>query len=286
MHDRTAQSSGIDRLVQVMARLRDPDSGCPWDIEQTFDTIAPYTIEEAHEVAEAIRNGDMDELRDELGDLLLQVVYHARIAEEDGHFDFETVANHVADKMIQRHPHVFGNDVVTTAEAQSVNWEAQKARERAERAAKYGREPSALEGIALGFPALMRAWKLQKRAARVGFDWSDARAVLDKVDEELAEVRAEIDAGTGHDRLQDELGDLLFTVANLARKLGVDPEGALRETNAKFERRFRGVEQRLAREGRDPADQALDDLEAHWKAVKHAERAGGAADDSDGSQSA
>jgi len=281
MSDRTSHTSGIERLIQVMARLRDPQSGCPWDIEQTFETIAPYTIEEAHEVAEAIRNGDMDELRDELGDLLLQVVYHARMAEEDGGFDFDTVANRVAEKMVQRHPHVFGDDVVTTAEAQTVNWEAQKARERAERAAKHGREPSALEGIALGFPALMRAWKLQKRAGRVGFDWPDARAVLAKVDEELAEVRAEIDQDAGRDRLRDEIGDLLFTVANLARKLGVDPEDALRETNAKFERRFRGIEQRLARAGQDAAALPLEDLEAHWRAVKHAERA---PSDSDGSE--
>jgi len=281
MQERAANTTGIQRLILVMARLRDPESGCPWDIEQTFDTIAPYTIEEAHEVAEAIRNGDMDELRDELGDLLLQVVYHARMAEEGGHFDFDTVANHVADKMVQRHPHVFGEDVVDTAEAQALNWEAQKARERAERAAKYGRDPSALEGIALGFPALMRAWKLQKRAARVGFDWPDAHAVLEKVDEELAEVRAEIEQNAGLARLQDEIGDLLFTVANLARKLGVDPEDALRETNAKFERRFRGVEQRLAGAGQDAAELHLDDLEAHWRAVKETERA---APDSEGSE--
>ena len=275
MSERLDHLAGMAKLLAVMARLRDPENGCPWDVEQTFDTIAPYTIEEAHEVAEAIRNADMGELRDELGDLLLQVVYHARMAEEAGHFDFERVARHVADKMIDRHPHVFGNEVVGTAEAQTANWEAQKARERAERAARHGREPSVLEGIALGLPALMRAWKLQKRAARVGFDWPDARAVLAKVDEELGEVRAEIAAGAPTHRLHDEIGDVLFTIANLARKLDVDPEDALRATNAKFERRFRHLERQLAAEGRDPASCDLDTLEARWTAAKAAERGPG-----------
>ena len=263
---------GIDRLVAVMARLRDPDTGCPWDIEQDFRSIAPYTIEEAYEVAEAIRNADMAELRDELGDLLLQVVYHARMAEEDGHFDFDAVAAQVADKMIRRHPHVFGAEVVDSADAQTVNWEQQKAAERAAKAAAEGRAPSALDGLALGLPALMRAAKLQKRAAREGFDWPDAEPVFAKIDEEVDELKGELAAGAGHERVRDELGDLLFTVANLARKLGVDPEEALRGTNAKFERRFRHVESELARAGGEPASRDLDQLEQLWQAAKRHER--------------
>ncbi|RDD62086.1 nucleoside triphosphate pyrophosphohydrolase [Ferruginivarius sediminum] len=263
--------SGIERLLHVMARLRDPESGCPWDIEQTFETIAPYTIEEAYEVAEAIRQGDMGELRDELGDLLLQVVYHARMAEEDGNFDFDAVAGHVAEKMIRRHPHVFGDDTIETAEAQTVNWEEQKAAERQRKADAAGHAPSALDGIALGLPALMRAWKLQKRAARVGFDWPKAREVLDKLDEEIAELRHELDTGGTKARVQDEVGDLLFTVANLARKLGIDPEEALRDCNAKFERRFRDVERQLDGDGRAAGDCTLEELENLWQKAKHRE---------------
>ncbi len=268
MTDTPDHTAGIDRLLAVMARLRDPEGGCPWDIEQSFASIAPYTIEEAYEVAEAIRHGDMAELRDELGDLLLQVVYHAQMAREGGHFDFDTVAHRIADKMIQRHPHVFGNDSVETAEAQTHHWEQQKEAERARKAAAEGREPSTLDGVALGLPALLRAYKLQKRAARVGFDWPDATAVFEKVEEEVGELRKEIAQGSPPARLRDELGDLLFTVANLGRKLGLDPEVALRETNAKFERRFREVERRLTAEAKTPADCDLDELERHWQAAK------------------
>lgn len=255
-----------------MARLRDPEDGCPWDIEQTYETIAPYTIEEAYEVAEAIRRGDRDELRDELGDLLLQVVYHARMAEEEGHFDFEAVAGHVADKMIRRHPHVFGEDSVESAEAQTANWEQQKAAERARKAAESGHAPGVLDGIALGLPALTRALKLQRRAARVGFDWPDTAPVFAKIEEEVAELHEEIERGEGQAGIREEIGDLLFTVANLARKLDVDPEAALRDTNAKFERRFRSIEERLRAEGLEPGACGLEELEAHWQAVKKAAR--------------
>ena len=262
---------GIDRLIAVMARLRDPNRGCPWDIEQTFTTIAPYTIEEAYEVAEAIREGDMEELSEELGDLLLQVVYHARMAQEKGAFDFETVAGQVADKMIRRHPHVFGEDSIESADAQTRNWEQHKAAERERKATRTGRVPSSLDGVALSLPALMRAEKFQKRAARQGFDWPKADSVIEKVEEELDEVRAEL-PDSDPDRLHEEVGDVLFTVANLARKLGVDPEVALRDTNAKFERRFRGMEARLKASDRTPCDADLSELEAHWQAVKQDER--------------
>jgi ATP diphosphatase len=268
-HDR-----GIDRLLAVMACLRDPERGCPWDVEQTFATIAPYTIEEAYEVAEAIRNADMGELCDELGDLLLQVVYHAQMASEQRQFDFDRVAAACADKMIRRHPHVFADDQVASADAQTVNWEQQKDAERAAKARAEGRAPSALDDLALGLPALMRAAKLSKRAARTGFDWPDAEQVFAKVDEEIAELRAEIARRDAQEDAQnavyEELGDLLFTIANLARKLDVDPETALRDANAKFERRFREVERRVAAEGRQPQACTLDELEAHWQAGKRA----------------
>ena len=264
-HDR-----GIDRLLAVMACLRDPERGCPWDVEQSFATIAPYTIEEAYEVAEAIRKADMGELCDELGDLLLQVVYHAQMAREDGQFDFDRVAAACADKMIRRHPHVFADDHVESADAQTVNWEQQKDAERAAKAHAEGRAPSALDDLALGLPALMRAAKLSKRAARVGFDWPEADRVLAKVEEEIGELRAEIARGDAPAAVHEEMGDLLFTVANLARKLDVDPETALRDANAKFERRFREVERRVAAEGRRPQDCTLDELEAHWQAGKRA----------------
>jgi ATP diphosphatase len=264
-------AAGIDRLIWVMQCLRDPESGCPWDIEQTFASIAPYTIEEAYEVAEAIRESDMGELCEELGDLLLQVVYHAQMASEGGHFDFNAVAAHVADKMIRRHPHVFGSDNIESAEAQTRNWEQHKAAERARKAANKRRAPSSLDGVALGLPALMRAEKLQKRAAREGFDWPEAAEVIAKVDEELEELRAELPEAAP-ERLHEEMGDLLFTLANLSRKLGIDPEVALRDANAKFERRYRGVEARLNDEGRRARDCGLDHLEGHWQAVKLAER--------------
>ncbi len=253
------------RLLEIMARLRDPDGGCPWDLEQNFSTIAPYTIEEAYEVADAIEHDDMAALADELGDLLLQVVFHARMAEEAGHFDFDAVAKAIADKMIRRHPHVFGEDRVDSATAQTLSWEAFKAAERAEKAKDGGRTASVLDGVTLALPGLTRAVKLQRRAARVGFDWPKAAQVLDKIDEELTEIKQEIAKGSEPERLEDELGDLIFAVANLARHLGVDPEVALRGTNAKFERRFHQVEQSFE-DGLDGI--SLEEMEAAWQAAK------------------
>lgn len=260
----------IDRLLQVMARLRDPERGCPWDIEQDFSTIAPYTIEEAYEVADAIARADMSALCEELGDLLLQVVYHARMAEEAGLFGFDEVADAIAEKMIRRHPHVFGDVSIESAKAQTVAWEQAKASERAAKASDGA--PSLLDDVPLALPALTRAEKLQKRAARAGFDWADAGPVLAKIEEELSELRAEIGSGDP-DRVEDELGDVIFVLANLARHLDIDPEAALRRTNAKFERRFRAIEETLARDGRRAEDTPLDDLEAIWTAVKQSERA-------------
>ena len=262
---------GIERLLAVMARLRDPEGGCPWDLEQDFRTIAPHTIEEAYEVADAIERGDMAELRDELGDLLFQVVFYARMAGERGDFDFEAVAAGIADKMIRRHPHVFGDVSVETAEEMSHRWEAQKADERAAKAAADGRAASVLDGVIPGLPALTRAVKLQKRAARVGFDWTDPAEILDKIEEELGELRAELAADGGPDRVEDELGDLAFALVNLARRLEVDPDSALRRTNLKFERRFRRIERWLAEDGREPHQATLDEMEALWQRAKRQE---------------
>lgn len=269
------EAPAIARLIAVMAKLRDPDGGCPWDLEQTFETIAPYTIEEAYEVAEAITLGDMNALRDELGDLLLQVVYHARMAEEDGAFAFEDVARGIAEKMIRRHPHVFAGASVEDAEAQTAAWETQKAAERAAKAEAEGRALSVLDGVSDALPALMRSVKLQKRAVRAGFDWPTTAGVFDKIDEELTELRAEITGGPGDDadRIEDEMGDLLFTVVNLARHLGVDPETALRRCNAKFERRFRFMERALAAEGKAVDTTELAEMERHWRRAKQAEKA-------------
>ena len=263
----------IDRLLAIMARLRDPQNGCPWDVKQSFQTIAPYTIEEAYEVAGAIEQNDMAALKDELGDLLLQVVFHARMAEEAGHFAFDDVAGAIGDKMVSRHPHVFGDHEAATADDVKLTWEAQK---EVERRAKAGNgEPlSALDGVTSALPALLRAEKLQKRAARVRFDWPDVEQVFDKLDEELGEIREEIDKGRDPDRLEDEVGDLLFVVANLARHLKVDPETALRRANAKFERRFRAMEAALEALGEKAEDQTLDTLEDLWQAAKRAERTG------------
>ncbi|MBO0738165.1 MAG: nucleoside triphosphate pyrophosphohydrolase, partial [Alphaproteobacteria bacterium] len=232
-------SQPLERLLAIMARLRDREHGCPWDRAQDFSTIAPYTIEEAYEVAEAIAHNDAAALKDELGDLLFQVVFHARMAEEDGTFTFDDVAAAIADKMERRHPHVFGNLPVTSIAAQTEAWEEHKAAERRARAQKAGSAESVLDGVALALPALLRAVKLQARAARIGFDWPEAAAVFDKIAEEIAELRAELDGNADPARLEDEIGDLLFAVANLARKLDTDAETALRRANAKFERRFR-----------------------------------------------
>jgi ATP diphosphatase len=261
------KSPAIDALLEVMARLRDPARGCPWDVEQTFRTIAPYTIEEAYEVAEAIERDDMGSLEDELGDLLLQVVFHARMAEEVGCFKFDDVVRGIVDKMVRRHPHVFGDKQVSDATAQTVHWEDLKADERAKAAqsAKSSEGVSALDGVALGLPALLRALKLQKRAARVGFDWPSTLEVFEKCAEEIAELQQEIDSNGNAERLTDEIGDILFVLVNLARHLEVDPEGALRHANTKFERRFRAVERAF---DHDLDGVSLEDMEAAWQRAK------------------
>ncbi len=255
-------------LLAIMARLRDPDGGCPWDVEQDFASIAPYTIEEAYEVADAIEQGDMPSLKGELGDLLLQVVFHAQMAAEAGHFDYADVVQAVSEKMVERHPHVFGDASIKDADAQTRAWEDQKSAERALKAKAEGREPSVLDDVARGLPALMRAEKLQKRAARVGFDWPSAAPVFDKMSEELGELTEVINAGSDPDRIEDELGDVLFTCVNLARKLGTDPEVALRRTIAKFERRFRVVEAGAKADGTNLRELNLDQLEERWVKAK------------------
>ena len=264
----TLPEEPLSRLLAIMARLRDPERGCPWDREQDFASIAPYTIEEAYEVADAIARADFAALPDELGDLLFQVVYHARMAEEEGRFDFHDVARAIGDKMIRRHPHVFGDAEQRGAAAHRLAWEAQKSQERAARA-----EHGVLAGVPVGLPALTRAYKLTARAARVGFDWENAAQVLDKLDEETAELRAEL-AQADPARLADELGDMLFVLANLARKLGLEPEEVLRRANDKFARRFGGVEALLASQGRTPAEAGLAAMEEAWGVVKKAERGG------------
>jgi ATP diphosphatase len=260
-------SRDVGRLLEIMRQLREPDGGCPWDIEQTFATIAPYTIEEAYEVAGAIEDNDWSALKDELGDLLLQVVYHARMAEERGLFDFGDVVSAVTSKMIARHPHVFGRaDAIETAEAQTEAWEEHKRRERAQKPTN-----GVLDDVSLALPALMRAEKLQKRAASVGFDWDSPARVVEKLTEEANEIIAARDVGASKQKLADEVGDLLFVVANLARHLKVDPESALRGTNAKFVRRFRSIEAELAKQERSPQNASLDEMEALWQAAKQSE---------------
>ncbi|HEV2545777.1 MAG TPA: nucleoside triphosphate pyrophosphohydrolase [Stellaceae bacterium] len=259
----------LSRLLEVMARLRDPARGCPWDREQSFRTIAPYTIEEAYEVAEACERGDAAALKDELGDLLFQVVFHARMAEEDDLFAFNDMARAITEKMLRRHPHVFGDAVIADAAAQTNAWEEHKA---AERAASTEGTASALDGVGTGFPALTRALKLQRRAARVGFDWPDVPPIFDKIDEEMGELRREIASDAAPARLEDEIGDLLFAVVNLARRLTVDPEQALRGACRKFERRFRHMEGVLAGEGSSPTGRSLTELEALWQRAKAEER--------------
>ena len=261
--------TGIERLLEIMATLRDPQRGCPWDREQTFATIVPHTIEEAYEVADAIARGDMDELRDELGDLLFQVVFYARMAEEAGHFDFAAVVEAIVAKLTRRHPHVFGDARVGSAAQQSVEWERHKA---AEREAKAGDgTPSVLDGVSMALPALSRAVKLQRRAACVGFDWRELAEVLDKVAEELEEVRVEVATDGGHERLRHEIGDLLLASSNLARFAGIDPESALREANGRFERRFRRIEDWLAEQDRDPERSNLAEMEQLWQRAKEEE---------------
>jgi ATP diphosphatase len=277
------EPSPVEKLRTIMAQLRAPVGGCPWDTAQDFSTIAPYTIEEAYEVADAIDRGDMHDLKDELGDLLLQVVFHARMAEEAGHFDFDDVARAINDKMLRRHPHVFDADGLAyaatgrepppnagDAERQLLDWEQRK---QAERHAKGG-DASALAGIARGLPEWQRAVKLQKRAARTGFDWPDVNPVFDKLHEEIEELRHEFAQGTGHEALEDELGDVLFVAANLSRHGKVDFGAALRRANAKFERRFRRMEQMAAAEGIELSSLPLAEQDRYWDRAKREERGG------------
>ncbi|MBK5911750.1 nucleoside triphosphate pyrophosphohydrolase [Rhodothalassium salexigens] len=263
----------LDDLLAIMARLRDPAGGCPWDLEQTFATIAPHTIEEAYEVADAIAEGDMAHLCEELGDLLLQVVFHAQMAAEARAFDFADVVQAIAAKMVKRHPHVFADASIDDADAQTAAWEAQKAAEREAAARAAGRVPSALDDVARGLPALIRAIKLQKRAARVGFDWSEAGEILAKIREELDEVEDALPRSP--ERVREEVGDLLFAVTNLARRLDVEPETALADANRKFDRRFRHMEAALDAEGRSPEETDLARLDALWDAAKAAEAQAG-----------
>lgn len=258
--------SPVDALLEVMARLRDPDNGCPWDREQTYSTIVPHTIEEAYEVADAIAREDWTELQAELGDLLFQVVFYAQIAREEGRFDFNDVAHGIVEKMIRRHPHVFADERYATAAEQIAAWERIKAAE------KPGQPTGVLDGIPLALPALTRAVKLQKKAARVGFDWGAVEPVLAKIEEEIAEIRHEIASAAPPERLADELGDVLFACANLARHLQIDPEAAVRGTNAKFEWRFRRIEAWLAEEGRTPTESTLAEMDALWERAKGDER--------------
>lgn len=263
----TADAHQMDRLLAIMAALRDPETGCPWDIEQSFATIAPYTIEEAYEVADAIERGDMDDLKGELGDLLFQSVFHAQMAQEAGAFTFADVARTMSDKMLARHPHVFGDETRDKSAAQqSMDWEKIKAAERAARS-----EGRTLDGVAIGLPALLRALKLQKRAARVGFDWPDVGHVIDKIAEEAKEV-VEARDHLSQVELTEEIGDLLFVMANFARHLRVDPEEALRRANAKFQRRFEAIEDALAQDGRTPSQSDLAEMDALWNAAKQAEK--------------
>ena len=263
-------SSPIQRLLEIMAQLRHPTEGCPWDRQQNFATIAPYTIEEAYEVAEAIRENDMPALKDELGDLLFQVVFHAQMAQETGAFSFDDVVEAISSKMERRHPHVFGNVSIDSADAQTAHWEDLKAEERA---VSGNDEGSELDRIPTALPALARAAKLQKRAARVGFDWPEAAQVLDKLEEEIAELRQALETPQDSDHLAKEAGDLLFACVNLARHLELDAETALRDANAKFTRRFRSIEAALAEQGRTPQDASLAEMDELWERAKEAERA-------------
>ena len=260
--------SEIQQLLDIMRSLRDPETGCPWDRQQTFKTIAPYTLEEAYEVVEAIESGDMENLRSELGDLLLQVVYHSRIAEESEYFNFSEVVSQLNRKLIDRHPHVFGNQKIETAQQQSKHWESIKAKERVANTKDINQIPSVLDGISLNMPALYRAQKLQARAARVGFDWNDITAVFAKIEEELTEFHEALNNNEDIARLTDELGDILFVCVNLARHMGIDAETALRNTNKKFLDRFHYIETRLAEQNKKPEEVTLNELDQLWDEAK------------------
>ena len=264
-------SANTNRLLEIMEKLRDPTQGCPWDVEQDFHTIASYTIEEAYEVADAISRGNMDDLKSELGDLLFQVVFHAQMAAEAGHFTYEDVVDGVSEKMVRRHPHVFGSSMITSADAQTNAWEDMKAKERAKNPDK-----SVLADVPVALPALTRAEKLQKRAARVGFDWEHPDQVMDKIREEMEEIEAEKENASdgAMDAMAEEIGDLLFTCANLARKWGVDPETALRRGNEKFERRFRAMEAHFHDRGQQMQALEVTEMEDAWEQVKAALREG------------
>ena len=264
----STRQDALGRLINIMARLRDPVNGCAWDIEQTFASIAPYTVEEAYEVADAIERGDLNDLRDELGDLLLQVVFHSRMAEEAGHFAFDDVADAISEKMIRRHPHVFGAPAARTSAEQVKAWEVIKAQERAIK----GGNASLLDDVPAGLPALTRAVKLSKRAASVGFVWPTISQVVEKLDEEIGELKVEI-AAQDMAKIRDELGDVLFVAANIARTLEIDPEDALRATNAKFMRRFQFIEAALQAKGKTPEHSDLAEMDALWDQAKAAERA-------------
>jgi ATP diphosphatase len=265
-------SREITRLLDIMAALRTPGTGCPWDLQQTFPTIAPYTLEEAYEVADAIARGDLDDLREELGDLLLQVVFHARMAQEQGAFDFGDVVQAITEKLVRRHPHVFGDQRGLDAEAVKVLWDRIKAEEKAEKGDNgTDGHAGALAGIPVALPALTRALKLQQKAGKVGFDWNDPLAVLAKIREEADEIEADIKAGRD-DAAAAEVGDLLFAVVNLARHLNADPEAILRGTNVKFQRRFRVIEDALAKQGKTPEQATLKEMDALWDAAKQAEK--------------
>ena len=269
-------SRDINALLAIMAALRTPDTGCPWDLEQTFASIVPYTIEEAYEVADAVERGDRVDMADELGDLLLQVVFHARMAEEEGSFDFGDVVHAVTSKLIRRHPHVFGDTRDLSPDEVKVLWGAIKVREKADRwaaraAAGLPEETDAkgvLSGVPTALPGLTRAMKLQAKASTVGFDWNDARLVLDKIREETAEIEQALDAGADKATIAAEIGDLLFAVVNLARHVDADPEAAVRSTNVKFERRFAHIETALVAAGKTPAQASLDEMEALWNEAK------------------
>lgn len=270
--------TALGRLLSIMARLRDPQKGCPWDLEQDFRSLAPHTLEEAYEVAEALESGDPAAIKDELGDLLFQIVFHAQLGRELGLFDFEDIASHVADKMVERHPHVFSDREAASAQAVLANWEADKAAKRAQKAQSEGHNLSVLDGVSPALPGSTRAVKLQNRASRIGFDWNDPLKVLEKLDEEVGELKAEMEAPCpARDALLDELGDVYFVLANVARHLKLDPETCMRHANAKFERRFRYLEERLKEQGLLKADEkaSLDAMEALWNEAKAREKRGG-----------